>query len=165
MIHSVSSMAVPTVMNEDHFQVMSEICANLCRDANARAIYVIDKNGQLIATAGESERFDSTALASLVAGEMAATGGLAKLIGEEDFNVLFHEGVRDHVHISLVANRVILVVIFDNRSSLGLVRLRVKKVSAELREIFERMLHESELPGANPVFSEITEQDIDSLFE
>ena len=56
-------------------------------------------------------------------------------------------------------------MIFDNRSSLGLVRLRVKKVSAELREIFERMLHESELPGANPVFSEITEQDIDSLFE
>ena len=102
-------MAVPLVMHDDHFRMIREICANLNRDANARAVYVIDKNGQLIASAGESEAYDSTAMASLVAGEMAATGGLAKLIGEKDFNVLFHEGVRDHIHISLVAKRVILV--------------------------------------------------------
>jgi predicted regulator of Ras-like GTPase activity (Roadblock/LC7/MglB family) len=158
-------MAVPLVMHDDHFQMIREICANLNRDANALAVYVIDKNGQLVATAGEAERFDSTSMASLVAGEMAATGGLAKLLGEQDFNVLFHEGVHDHLHISLVAKRMILVVIFDNRSSLGLVRLRVKQTTAELAEVFEMLLQRSELPGANPAFSEITEQDIDSLFE
>ncbi len=62
-----------------------------------------------------------------MAGKIAATGGLAKLIGEKEFSTLFHEGVRDKLHISIVASRVILVVIFDSRSRLGLVRLRVKK--------------------------------------
>ena len=80
-------------------------------------------NGMVLASSGETDRLDSTSLASLVAGEIAATGGLAKLIGEKDFSVLFHEGVKDNLHISLVAGRVILVVIFDKRSSLGLVRL------------------------------------------
>jgi hypothetical protein len=63
-----------------------------------------------------------------------------------------------------VASRVILVVLFDRRSSLGLVRLRVKKCSEELAGIFEVLLQRSGLPGASSEFAEITEQDIDNLF-
>jgi len=157
-------MTSPVVMHDDHFREITGVCDRLCRDANARVVFVIDKNGQLIASSGEAEHLDSTSLASLVAGEIAATGGLAKLIGESDFTVLFHEGVKDNLHISLVSGRVILVVLFDRRSSLGLVRLRVKKCSEELARIFEMLLHRSKLPGANSAFSEITEDDIDNLF-
>jgi hypothetical protein len=95
---------------------------------------------------------------------MAATGGLAKIIGEKDFSVLFHEGVKDNLHISLVASRAILVVIFDKRSSLGLVRLRVKKVAEELTRIFDTLLQRSQMPGAKTPFTEITDEDIDNLF-
>ena len=157
-------MTSPTVMHDDHFREISRVCHRLCGDANARSVFVVDKNGQLIASAGETDRLDSTSLASLVAGEMAATGGLAKLIGEKDFNVLFHEGAQDNLHVSLVASRVILVVLFDRRSSLGLVRLRVKKCSEELADIFEVLLQRSGLPGASAELAEITEQDIDNLF-
>ncbi|MFL6290437.1 MAG: roadblock/LC7 domain-containing protein, partial [Thermoanaerobaculia bacterium] len=63
--------------------------------------------------------------------------------------------------------RAILVVIFDDRSSLGLVRLRVKRASVDLEKIFEMMLQKSER-GAGTVhaspFSEITDDDIDALF-
>ncbi len=106
----------------------------------------------------------------LTAGNVAATDGLAKLIGEKEFSILFHEGERDNIHISLVAQRVILVVIFDDRSSLGLVRLRVKKASAELEKIFEVLLRKSEEERGNlssrfdSPFAEITDEDIDSLF-
>src|SRR5512145_2619308 len=93
----------------------------LRRDANATLVFVVDKNGQLIASSGDTSRMDTTSLASLTAGNIAATGGLAKLIGEKEFSILFHEGEKDHIHISIVAERVILVVIFDQRSSLGLV--------------------------------------------
>ena len=157
-------MTAPMVMYDDEFQQITDVCSRLCRDANGKAVFVIDKNGQLIASAGDADRLDSTSLASLVAGEIAATGGLAKLIGEKDFSVLFHEGATDNLHISLVASRVILVVIFDKRSSLGLVRLRVKRASAALETIFESLLHRSSLPGATAAFSEITEADIDKLF-
>src|SRR5262249_54563326 len=107
---------------------------------------------------------------SLTAGNVAATDGLAKLIGEKEFSILFHEGERDNIHISLVAQRVILVVIFDDRSSLGLVRLRVKKASQELERTFEQLLKKAEAErGAlgsrfDSPFAEITDEDIDSLF-
>lgn len=157
-------MTAPVVMHDDQFREITKVCDRLCQAANARIVFVIDKNGQLIAQAGETERLDSTSLASLVAGEIAATGGLAQIIGEKDFSVLFHEGQKDNLHISLVGGRVILVVIFDRRSSLGLVRLRVKKSADELAKIFELLLQRSQLPGANAQFSEITEDDIDNLF-
>ena len=123
---------------EAEFKQLEEALKRLRHDSNAKAVFLIDKNGQHIAAAGEVEDFDSTSLASLTAGNVAATDGLAKLIGEREFSVLFHEGQRDHIHISIVARRAILLVIFDERSSLGLVRLRVKRASAELEMVGAR---------------------------
>jgi len=112
---------------------------------------------------------DTTSLASLTAGNIAATGGLAKLLGEKEFSILFHEGEKDHLHISLVGDRVILVVIFDNRTSLGLVRLRVKRSSENLTGIFEAInkkaaAGEASSDEVQSPFAEITEDDIDNLF-
>src|SRR6187455_181551 len=132
--------AVELVLYQEEFQRLDSALKKLRQEANARAIFLIDKTGQQIAAAGELEQFDTTSLASLTAGNVAATDGLAKLIGEREFSVLFHEGERDNIHISIVAQRVILVVIFDERSSLGLVRLRVKRASAELAEVFAGLL-------------------------
>ena len=82
--------------------------------------------------------------------------------------VLFHEGKQDHIHISIVAKRAILLVIFDDRSSLGLVRLRVKRASNEMESIFDQMSTKTterpEVPAATSPFSEITDEDIDALF-
>ncbi len=112
---------------EEELERLVQALSRLRHDSNAKAVFLIDRNGQHIAAAGDVENFDSTSLASLTAGNVAATDGLAKLIGEREFSVLFHEGQRDHIHISIVARRAILLVIFDERSSLGLVRLRVKR--------------------------------------
>ena len=63
----------------------------------------------------------------------------------------------------------ILVVIFDQRSSLGLVRLRVKKSTEALGVIFDQLLQKVETgkgsgkSGDSP-FAEITDEDIDKLF-
>jgi predicted regulator of Ras-like GTPase activity (Roadblock/LC7/MglB family) len=155
------------ILHEEESQLLEEALRRLRQDSNARAVFLIDKNGQQMAAAGEIENFDTTSLASLTAGNVAATDGLAKLIGEREFSVLFHEGQQDHIHISIVAKRAILVVIFDERSSLGLVRLRVRRASSELENIFEAMVGRGDLAaGAGPSspFSEITDEDIDALF-
>ncbi len=155
------------VLYEEEFKHLEEALRRLRQEANAKAVFLIDKNGQQIASAGEVDQFDTTSLASLTAGNVAATDGLAKLIGEREFSVLFHEGQQDHIHISIVAKRAILVVIFDDRSSLGLVRLRVKRASVDLEKVFELMLQKNE-KGQGPAhaspFSEITDDDIDALF-
>src|SRR5512140_2228809 len=162
-------MASPQmVMYDEEFRQINIVIDKLLREANAKVIFLVDKNGQLISGVGEVERFDTTSLASLTAGNIAATGGLAKLIGEEEFSILFHEGEKDNLHISLVGGRVILVVLFDNRSSLGLVRLRVKKTSDELSAIFEKVMKKSEerekRSSSDFPFAEITDDDIDNLF-
>src|SRR5207253_9566245 len=169
------------------------VCERLAREANAKIVFLVDKNGQLIASIGATQDLDTTSLASLTAGNIAATGGLAKLIGEKEFSILFHEGEKDNLHISIIGGRVILfgekefsilfhegekdnlhisiiggrvilVVIFDARSSLGLVRLRVKKASDELNKIFDGLMKKVQVPGAGSPFAEITDDDIDNLF-
>lgn len=152
------------VMYEEEFQQIQGVCSRLHRDANAVAVLLIDKNGQLIAEAGETGSLDTTSLSSLTAGNVAATGGIASLLKEKEFTGQFHEGEKTNVHISLVAQRVILVILFDERSSLGLVRLRVRRASDELSTIFDSLISKVEQPSAPSIFSEITDEDIDNLF-
>jgi predicted regulator of Ras-like GTPase activity (Roadblock/LC7/MglB family) len=158
------------VMYEEEFNQIKQIISKLRVDANAKVVFLVDKNGQQIAAHGDIENLDTTSLASLTAGNVAATDGLARLIGEREFSILFHEGEKDNIHISIVAQRVILVVIFDEKSSLGLVRLRVKKASGELNDVFAKIMakveKEKTTTGAafESPFAEITDDDIDSLF-
>lgn len=158
------------VMYDEEFNQIKSIIGKLRIDANAKLVFLVDKNGQQIAAHGNIENLDTTSLASLTAGNVAATDALAKLIGEKEFSILFHEGERDNIHISIVGLRVILVIIFDERSSLGLVRLRVKKASLELSQVFDNIMHKVEKekasvgPDFESPFAEITDEDIDSLF-
>jgi len=153
------------VMYEEEFQQIQGVCSRLHRDSNAKAVLLIDKNGQLIADAGDVTNLDTVSLSSLTAGNVAATGGIARLLKESEFTGQFHEGEHTNVHISLVAQRVILVILFDERSSLGLVRLRVRKAGDELALIFQIMMEKVEEPSAPSIFSEITDEDIDNLFK
>jgi hypothetical protein len=66
--------------------------------------------------------------------------------------------------MSIVGGRVVLVVIFDAKSSLGLVRLRVKKAGEELAKVFDALARKQSTPGAASPFAEITDDDIDNLF-
>ena len=163
-------MGTQLVMYDEEYNRINAVCDRLTKDANAKVVFIVDKNGQLISASGQTQNIDTTSLASLTAGNVAATDGLARLIGEKEFSILFHEGERDNIHISIVASRVILVVIFDERSSLGLVRLRVKKASGELNEVFARIMSKVEKERAaagaafESPFAEITADDIDSLF-
>ena len=157
------------VMYDEEYQRILVLIEKLLRESNSKVIFLVDKNGQMIASTGETEHLDTTSLASLTAGNIAATGGLAKLIGEKEFSILFHEGEKDNIHISIVGGRVILVVIFDQRSSLGLVRLRVKKASSDLAVVFDDLSKKAEAAtpasgGSDSPFAEITDDDIDNLF-
>jgi predicted regulator of Ras-like GTPase activity (Roadblock/LC7/MglB family) len=152
------------VMFEAEFRQINSIVDALVRAANASVAFIIDKNGRLIAAGGDADQIDTTSLASLTAGNIAATGGMAKLLRENEFSTQFHEGENANIHIQLVDNRVILVVIFDKKTSLGLVRLRVKKASEQLVTIFQELAKKSASGGSQAMFTEISDDDIDNLF-
>ncbi|MHB8832582.1 MAG: roadblock/LC7 domain-containing protein [Desulfobacteria bacterium] len=151
------------ILREPEYEALLSILRKLLADASAKVVFLVDKNGTLLASAGDAVGFDTTSLASLAAGNIAATGGLANLIGEKEFSILFHEGERDNMHLSVVAERLILVIVFDRRSSVGLVRLRVRQATARLTAVMATAVAagDAELGGVE----ELTEADIESLFK
>jgi predicted regulator of Ras-like GTPase activity (Roadblock/LC7/MglB family) len=155
----------PIIMREQQYERIVSVLYKLRADSSSRVVFLVDKNGQQIAVQGDVSNLDTTSLASLAAGNVAATGGMAKLIGEREFPTLSHEGERESIHICIIG-RALLVVVFDDRSSLGLVKLRVKQASRDLASVFEEVTRESELKREQDaaLFAGITDEDIDSLF-
>ena len=151
------------ILREPEYEALLSALRKLLVDASAKVVFLVDKDGTLLASAGDAVGFDTTSLASLAAGNIAATGGLANLIGEKEFSILFHEGERDNMHLSVVAERLILVVVFDRRSSVGLVRLRVRQAVARFAAIMAVALAASEAEDEG--VEELTEADIESLFK
>jgi predicted regulator of Ras-like GTPase activity (Roadblock/LC7/MglB family) len=155
----------PIIMHEQQYLQLGHILNKLRLESFSRVVFLVDKNGQQIAVHGDVGNIDTTSLASLAAGNVAATGGMAQLIGEKEFPTLSHEGERESIHICIIG-RVLLVVVFDERSSLGLVKLRVKQASRDLSSLFvevERVQQERR-DREEALFAEITDDDIDSLF-
>ena len=153
------------VMFEEELRQIATACERFARAANAMAVLLIDRNGQVITGHGEAvDNLDKTSLGTLAASNVATTNGLDKLIGEGAFPNEFDEGTCNHMYLSVVAQGAILVVIFDKRSSLGLVRLRLKKTTEELTQAFNAMTKKSQSqPQASP-FEDVTAGDIDKLF-
>jgi predicted regulator of Ras-like GTPase activity (Roadblock/LC7/MglB family) len=152
----------PILLREQQYHEIKAVLARLRLDAAARVVFLVDKDGQQIAVQGDVGNLDTTSLASLAAGNVAATGGMAQLIGEKEFPTLSHEGERESIHISVIG-RLLLVVVFDDRSSLGLVKLRSKQIARQLATLFEEVAR-GHFEDSDSAFLEITDEDIDSLF-
>ncbi|MBC7897167.1 MAG: roadblock/LC7 domain-containing protein [Cytophagaceae bacterium] len=136
-------------------------------DSNARCALVVDRSGQLVTTSGDRPPFDVTAFATLAAADFSANDQLARLIGERDFNTLFHQGEKESMLLADVARRVILVVLFDNRTTLGMVRLKMRGTVEELTRLFERMFTTAAARpvGQAPALLADVDDEIDRLFQ
>lgn len=156
---------LPFIIQEHQFQRLKSVISLLSVECAARVVFLVDRDGQTIAVHGEIGDMDTTSFSSLAAGNVAATSSMAKLIGEDVFPSVVHEGERESIFISVIG-RSLLVVVFDERSTLGLVKIRAKKASHEVAAILDEAVRESAAYNAsqNSVFAEISDDDIDSLF-
>jgi predicted regulator of Ras-like GTPase activity (Roadblock/LC7/MglB family) len=134
-------------------------------DTNSRSALLVDRSGQLVATVGEQPTFDPTAFATLTAADFSANDQLAKLVGESDFSTLFHQGEKESIYLADVARRLILVVLFDNRTTLGLVRLRMKQAVQELTVVIDAIFSRGRVEGTSrPNLLHGADAEIDELF-
>ncbi len=125
------------VLYEDQIKQIDKALNRIIKESEAKCALLVDKDGHLITRQGFTHTLDTTALAALLAGSFASTKEIARLVGEPEFSVLFHQGKKDHIHISLIGERTILVVIFDDRTTIGMIRLYAKEISETLKEILE----------------------------
>jgi predicted regulator of Ras-like GTPase activity (Roadblock/LC7/MglB family) len=104
--------------------------------SNAKCALLIDKEGHLVTRRGEPLHTSADTISALIAGSFAATKEMARLLGEEEFSILFHQGARDSIQLQLIGDRTLLAVMFDERTNLGLVRFYAQESARQLAEIF-----------------------------
>lgn len=151
---------------EDDFRAITTALEQFLTDCNARCALLVDRTGQLVATVGERPNFDPTAFATLTAADFSANDQLAKLIGENDFSSLFHQGEKESMYLADIARRVILVVLFDDRTTLGLVRLKMRPTVLELTQLFEQVFARAAAdPASTPNILAGADDEIDKLFQ
>ena len=154
-----------SIAEDDHKKITEHLGA-LLKESQAHCALVVDRAGQLLANTGDDLKFDPTTFASLTAADFSANDQLAKMIGEPEFGSLFHQGEKESMYLADVARRVILVVLFDQRTTVGLVRLKVKTTVEELSRLFEAMFNRTgtEQPKLEGFASQEAEDEIDKLF-
>ena len=103
--------------------------------SSAHSVLLIARSGQLIVHSGDTLDIDISALSALTAANFGATAEIARLLGEEEFTLLFHKGRSTNVYFSALGEHVIMVTLFDDKTSLGLIRLRINQVQEELEQI------------------------------
>jgi predicted regulator of Ras-like GTPase activity (Roadblock/LC7/MglB family) len=123
---------------EDIQQIDSTLRDFLSR-SKSKAAMLVDKDGHLITQEGSTERADTDTIAALVAGCFAATREMARILGEEEFTALFHQGRKDNLQLSLVGKRTILGVLFDDTTTIGMVRLYAAETARKLTSLFKKL--------------------------
>ena len=153
------------VIYEEEMVSIEALLSKMLKGCEAKCALLVDKDGYLITRQGFTHSLDTTALAALLAGSFASTKEIARLVGESEFSVLFHQGKKDHIHMSLVGERSILVVIFDDRTTIGMVRLYAKETSLELTKVFDELQgKKGRKPELSEDFTEMAQDKLDDIF-
>ena len=105
--------------------------------SSAKAVLLVDRTGRVVTRRGQDLRVDFETFGVLAAGSFAATRELARLVGEDQFSCLTHQGARHHIHLARVDDRTLFVVLFDERTTLGMVRLYAGETARRLVTLLE----------------------------
>jgi predicted regulator of Ras-like GTPase activity (Roadblock/LC7/MglB family) len=154
------------VVSEKDTAKIEECLERLVGDTNANYSMLLDKSGQVIASRGDTQRQDITALGALLAGTFASSREVARLLREKDFRVLFQQGVKENIFTELIEEQWMLVVMFDKRTHIGLVKVLAKRATEELGTVLQKVRQQSRQRDAviSTSFRTSVEDTIDLLF-
>lgn len=156
---------------ESDFKLIDDVLDELLQRTNALSAHLIDRSGQIITSAGRVDDFDVTSFASLAAADFTANAELAQLLGDQAVEAVINEGRARSVYSRLLADRVIMSVVFDKRSTLGIVRTRSRRGANTLDQVFRKLFEKvgiadtpSQAFEAAPDFAAAAASEVDALF-
>ena len=130
------------ILSEEDVKRIDACLTKVLNKSAAVSAFLIDRSGQLVANCGSPSTLDVSAFSALTAANFGATSEIAKLLGEQEFNLLFHKGQNENVYFSVVGENMIIVIVFDDRTTLGLVRLSINMIMDELLQILSPIYQE-----------------------
>ena len=142
---------------------IDKLLAEFLRLSGAKCALLIDKEGHLVTKRGELRTVDIDTISALVAGSFAATKEMARLLGEDEFTAMFHQGERDNIQLSLVGDRTLLTILFDDRTTVGMVRLYAGETAKKLADIYSDAINRE--PSADAELDEDYGNDAKKLFD
>lgn len=160
------------VFYKDDVASIDAILDAFLKQSAAKCALLVDKDGHMVTVRGQAKKIDLDTISALVAGSFAATREMAKILGEEEFTALFHQGKSDNIQLSLVGDRALLTAIFDETTTIGMVRLYAAEAAKRLAAIFRRKASEAERGegeggnglGSDPTFTKSAGAALDGLF-
>jgi predicted regulator of Ras-like GTPase activity (Roadblock/LC7/MglB family) len=128
---------------------IQSVLERLMADAGCAAVLLIGRGGESLAAAGAAPALDMVSVGALAAGGFSSTAPLAQLLGEREFSVLIHEGARQSLHVSAVDDATILVAVFDERTTLGMVRVFAREAATKVATLLEEARTHARSAGAS----------------
>lgn len=151
------------VFTEEETQRIDNIFGEYLAESEAKDIVLLNKSGELLAKSGDITSDVAVTVSALAAGVFSATNELARILGEKEFTITFHQGQETNIHISLITENMLLSVIFDNRAPVGAIRFWAKKIGNSIKEIIENAEKRS-TTSEKKIEEKIEDKDIDNLF-
>lgn len=144
-----------------------EVLCSLIKGGGALTALLITRQGNMLASAGETSYLNTTAMAALVAGMFAATREVARIVGEPQFSILLQQGEKRHIHISLIGEETMMVVIFEDQNRIGMIRLCARKVAGRLLQAMAGSTEKTRVSEdiSLPQFREYALNLIDRIFQ
>ncbi len=154
---------IQIALNEEELRHIEEIFGEYLSESEAKDIVLLNKSGELLAKSGDITSDVAQNISALAAGVFSATNELARLLGEKEFTITFHQGQETNIHISLITQNVLLAMIFDNRLPIGAIRFWAKKVGNFTRPVIEEA-EKRALTQTQKIMNEDVNKDIEDLF-
>ena len=134
------------IFYRDDVERINRVLEEFLKLSGAKQNLLIDKEGHAVTQVGASATFNVDTISALVAASFAATREMARLLGEDEFTILSHQGRRDHIQLTLIADRCILATMFDDKTTVGMVRLYAGESAKKLNAIFTEIAERKEAP-------------------
>ncbi len=151
---------------KDDIDRIDKLLAEFLRLSGAKCALLIDKEGHLVTKRGELRTIDIDTISALVAGSFAATKEMARLLGEDEFTAMFHQGERDNIQLSLVGDRTLLTILFDDRTTVGMVRLYANETAKKLADIYRDVIGRGDqAPDLGGAYGTDAKKTLDKLFD
>ena len=131
--------------------------------SKSRCVLLVDRDGHLVTRRGEAVKSTEETISALIAGSFAATREMARIMGENEFAILFHQGQRDSIQLQLVGERTLMAVLFDGRTNLGMVRFYAQESAARIQEILDDVSNQDRSPDLGADFGASAEDALDKL--
>lgn len=125
-------------LGQDQLDKIEQILLTDLIASGVHCVLLIDFAGNIIAQGDNGfSRIDVYSLAALSAANFGAVEAMAKIVGQEEFALLFHKGETGSLYFSKVNDELLIISVFGKEIILGLLRMKVADAILKIQQIWK----------------------------